>query len=160
MTAEVGQRDKEADIAVRTPGGESQAVDVPLQQEEVMHRLLDLEQARIESINHRTDLARMAVEAHDAADKRQFDFHTQRLHMAGSERLANRRLLQKVLWAAGIPLTIIVFGFLYMMFFGTDRQSDMAIKLLEIGASAVGGVGIFLFAKSLVQRFFSNTQGE
>lgn len=125
-----------------------------------MYNLIALEEARIESVNRRTELGRMAIEATDASDKRQFEFHSQQLQVVSEHRAANRRLLEKLLWAVGIPLGVVIFGALYMIFFGTDRQSEMAIKLLEIGASAVGGVGIFLFVKNLARKFFSNAQGE
>lgn len=160
MAADLEQRSKDVDISVRTPDPELQVGDVPDRQEGRIHEMFALERARIESFNRRTDLARMAIEKADASDQRQFEFHSQRLQVASEHRAENRRLLQKILWAVGIPLGVVIFGVLCMIFFGTDRQSEMAIKLFEIGASAVGGVGIFLFVKGLAQKFFSNAQGE
>ena len=42
--------------------------------------MFELEKERLKSADKRTEIARLAIEANDAADKRQFDYHIQKLN--------------------------------------------------------------------------------
>ena len=53
--------------------------DQPPMTTEIIKDLIKIEQERIRSQDRRTEVALKAVEASDASDKRQFEYHTQRL---------------------------------------------------------------------------------
>ena len=125
--------------------------DQPPMTGEILKDLLKIEQERIRSQDRRTEVALRFVEASDASDKRQFEYHMQRLQ--SEERQAKARVslgLKVVIGIGGVVLAILVISF-YMLFFGTLTQTDYAEKLLTWFFAALGGGGLLLLLQRGLQ---------
>ena len=118
---------------------------------------LQLERERIRSQDRRTEVALRAVEIGDAADKRQFQFHMEKLKT--EERIENKRLGLSSRIALILGLTVIVFLSLtaYMLFFGSDGQAARARELITWVFTALGGGG-FLYVLQRVGRWLMNSR--
>lgn len=150
--------------------GEQKAVDVTAptriedtrQQEllppaDLLRRVLEIEQQRIDSTNRRTDVALQAVKASDESDRRQFEYQMEKLH--SEERAGVRRdsLAKIVVSGAGVFSAGVVVLFLGMAFFGTAQQSDIAMKILGTLAIGGGGYGVISGLTNLVRRLLRNS---
>ena len=114
---------------------------------ELLTRLLDIERERIASADKRTDVQRLAIEANVASDNRQFDFHMERLRLSG-ERSQRRDSLARIIIFSGMGVATIIGGFLlWLAFFGTEQQSAVALKVIYLFLTAVGGYGIVTTAR-------------
>ena len=103
--------------------------------------LIALERERIASQDRRTDIARHAIDASDVADKRQYDYHVEKLRRDDDDR--KRR------YASGIAIvctllaaTVCFTGFLFwMLFAGDEEQRAAADRLLGTVLTGLGGFG-------------------
>ena len=118
---------------------------------ELFDQLVQIERERIQLMDRRLDVALQAVQASDAADQRQYEYHKQRLE--SNERLAKARLSLGSRMAAGVGVAAVLFLFavLYMMFFGTSEQGDRAQTLLTWFFTALGGGGLFVAAQRVAR---------
>ena len=119
---------------------------------DALGELVALERQRIDSTNGRTDIALKAIEASDAADKRQYDYHVERLRKNSGERSDKRRATVGMMWAGGVGAFLVITFILLVLFFGADAQRDTALLLLNTVFTAVGGAGIVWLLKSLFER--------
>ena len=85
MADSEGSETQRTDLVVREP------TESPKAGLDAIDKLVNLERQRIESINRRTELAGKAIEASDAADQRQYDYHVARMQQSGRERAERRR---------------------------------------------------------------------
>lgn len=112
--------------------------------------LIEVEKQRIDSVNRRTDLARQAIEASDAADKRQFDYHMARLKTEEESSKRGHELARKIFYYGGgaiLAFAVLLFG---MLFFGNDGQSRLALEVLITVGKGLGGGGVlFLIIQAL-----------
>jgi hypothetical protein len=67
--------------------------------------MFDLEKERIKSADKRTEIARLAIEANDAADKRQFDYHIQKLNHDIEFKNQQAKVSAKLLYGIGLVST-------------------------------------------------------
>jgi len=108
---------------------------------EELHNVLLVERERIESQNKRTEVVRLAVEMNDASDKRQFDFQMAKL---SAQTSGSKRKYVYASWVTALCITLITALaslLLYMMFWGSQPQSELAMSVLKILAYGVGGYG-------------------
>ena len=140
--------DKEKQLVRQMPNKAEQVdghVD-PLQLE-MFGKLLDLEQKRINTTNRRTEVAMRAVEASDAADQRQYDYHIKKLESDDSLERVRLSLGAKGAFGVGGSIILLLSLVLYMMFFGTETQASQARELLTWGFTALGGGGLLFIAQ-------------
>ncbi len=110
--------------------------------EEVLKKLISVEQERIESANRRTDVARQMIEANSAADKRQYEYHMARLKSLDEDRL-RRHGIAKIIYVGGGSFLCFIVIFLFgVTFFGSSAQSSLALDILKILGVGAGGYGI------------------
>ena len=125
--------------------------DQPPMTNEIIKDLIKIEKERIRSQDRRTEVALKAVEASDASDKRQFEYHTQRLQSEERRATARVSLGLKVAFGIGaVVVAILVISF-YMLFFGAPTQTDYAEKLLTWFFAALGGGGLFVLLQRGLQ---------
>ena len=117
--------------------------------------MFELEKERIKSSDKRTEIARLAIEANDAADKRQFDYHIQKLNHDIEFKNQQAKVSAKLLYGIGFISTAIATLLLYLTFFGTDHQSEVAANLLEKLVTAMSGVGVYLLGKGVFSKLTS-----
>lgn len=110
--------------------------------------MLELEKERIKSSDKRTEIARLAIEANDAADKRQFDYHMQKLTHDTALKTQQNKIATHLLYGGGTFIFSVVALLFFMLFFGDDHQSQLAAGLLEKLMVALSGIGVFLLGKS------------
>lgn len=110
--------------------------------ETLMERYLEVERERIDSYNRRTDVARLAIEAGDSSDKRQFDYHMERLRT--DERRDERRhgLARNILIGGGIAAIALLSFLLIMAFYGDEQQQTTSITWLRILLTGAAGWGV------------------
>ncbi len=125
--------------------------DANSRQLELFEQIIQIERQRIESQNSRTEVALKAVEASDAADKRQYDFHKQKLE--SNERIQKARLTlgSRIALGVGAIFAVFVLAVLYMTFFGTETQAGRALQLLVWVFTALGGGGLLLAGQRSIQ---------
>lgn len=104
--------------------------------------LIQLERDRIDSYNRRTDVARQAVEANEAADQRQFNFHMEKLKRDSEDRADRRVTGFRMLWVFISVATVSMAFFAWMAFFGDDVQRQIAMDLIGKLVNGIAGFGI------------------
>ena len=104
--------------------------------------LIVIERERIASRDRRTDVMRRAIDAGDAADKRQYDYHVEKLRLDDDDRKRRHASGIAIVWTL-LAVTITFIGFLcWMLFAGDEAQRAVANRLLEIVLTGLGGFGI------------------
>jgi hypothetical protein len=129
------------------PGSESiPDLTQPNEQPELLspalQNLFDLERRRLESFNRRTEVARFAVDAGDAADKRQFDYRMARLKVEEEAGKRQDRIVRAALLWTGSVATILLVLLFGMIFIGTSEQRDIAERILITLGIGAGGYGV------------------
>ena len=124
----------------------------PQQLNRALQELVALERERIDSTNRRTDVALRAIDASDAADKRQYDYHVEKMRKEVEERSERRRSVFRVLWAIGGWVSVVAALLLLMLFFGTDTQREVAMQLLSTALTGLGGAGILWLFRTVLER--------
>ena len=114
--------------------------------------MFELEKERIKSADKRTEIARLAIEANDAADKRQFDYHIQKLNHDIEFKNQQAKVSAKLLYGIGLVFTVFGALLIYLTFFGTVFQSEIAANLLEKLVTAMSGVGVYLIGKGIFSK--------
>ncbi|TRW98937.1 hypothetical protein [Candidatus Methylobacter oryzae] len=112
--------------------------------------MFELEKERIKSSDKRTEIARLAIEANDAADKRQFDYHMQKLAHDTTLKAQQNKITTNLLYGGGAFIFAVVALLFTMSFFGDEHQSQLASSLLEKLMTALSGIGIYLLGKSAI----------
>ena len=87
-----------------------------------------------------------AVDARDAADKRQYDFHLRQLGSNGRLEEAHLSLGSKITLGVGIIVSVFLLAILYMTFFGSEAQAGQARQFLVWVFTAVAGGGLLMSA--------------
>ena len=90
------------------------------------------------------------------SDKRQYEYHVQRLE--SDERRAKARLSLggKVVFGVGAVMAAILVITFYMLFFGSPDQSVYAEEILKGLFAVVGGGGLFFLAQRGLQWIIKN----
>lgn len=145
-----GEADGKGDL-IESPAGDVARADTDADQFELFEALVQIERERIQSQNSRTEVALRAVEVSDASDRRQYEFHKQKLE--SDERMQKARLALGAWVALGIGaiLSVFVLTILYMAFFGTESQAGLALQLLVWVFTALGGGGLLLVGQRGIQ---------
>lgn len=113
-----------------------------------------LEKSRIESDNRRTDVAKAAVEASDAADQRQYEYYMARLEKEAEEKSKTRTSAVKLVWAMLVGSFVVCLFLIGIAFFGTESQAKLSIDILKTILNAVGGFGIGWILLMVFRRYF------
>ena len=124
-------------------------------------QLIKLERERVASNNRRLDVAEKVIGAGEAADKRQHEYHVERLRQGSKDRNARHWSFMKLVWAAAIVTATFGGISFYMLFFGDEAQRALALDLLTVVGTAVGGGGaLYAFAAAVRQILESNAPEE
>lgn len=114
--------------------------------------MVDLERERIRSADKRTEIARLAIEANDASDQRQFDYHMSRLERETELKQSQIRLAGFLTYGVYAMSSIIIAILVFMVFFGNPEQvkiaSDLFVKLI----TAFAGIGSYLTLKGIFNK--------
>ena len=117
--------------------------------------LIALERERIASRDRRTDIARRAIEAGDAADQRQYDYHVEKLRLDDDDRKRWHASGIAIVWTL-LAAAIVFTGFLcWMLFAGDEAQRVVANRLLGIVLTGLGGFGIGSVLLNGIRRFLA-----
>ena len=117
--------------------------------------LLALERERIASQDRRTAVAQHAIDAGDAADKRQYDYHIEKLRRDDEARTRRHASGIAIVWAL-LAAAIGFVGFVcWMIFAGNDTQRALASELLETVVTGAGGFGIGWILLNGIRRFLA-----
>ena len=120
-----------------------------------MAELIALERERIASQDRRTAVTRHAIDAGDAADKRQYEYHVEKLRRDDEDRKSRHASGITIVWALLIA-AIVFTGLLFRMIFaGDDAQRAVANDLLETIVTGLGGFGIGWLFLTSVRRFMA-----
>ena len=124
---------------------------------ELFEEIVKLEHGRIDSQNRRSNVALRAIELADAADKRQFEYHSRRVE--SEEKLEKSRLRAGIWIISVIGVVIIVFLFLtlYMTFWGSESQVVLAQQLLNWAFILAAGGGSYMILRRLLRWVLGNS---
>ncbi|MBS3953661.1 MAG: hypothetical protein KGZ88_11995 [Methylomicrobium sp.] len=109
--------------------------------------MLELERERLKSQDKKTEIAKMAIEANDAADKRMFDYHMSRLDSENDLSKEQIKIAKHLIYGGFTVFFISIALLLSMSFFGDESQSKTAFILLEKLMTALGGIAVYLLGK-------------
>jgi len=129
----------------------------PGQQDFFPADFLELERARIESFDRRTEVARAAVEADRESEQQLFKYHMKRLDNDEAQGVREHRFASRFLWSL---LVIGVVGgalLMWMAFFGTPAQSALAMQMLITFGKLASGAGLFVLARQIWRYLFRRT---
>ena len=115
-------------------------------------QIIALERERNRSQDQRTAVALQLVEAGDAADKRQYDFHVEKLRLDDEKQRERHQSVFRILWALFIVGSVVVASMFWMIFFGDDTQRTMASDILKTMGTGLGGAGIVWLFRDLYHR--------
>ena len=117
--------------------------------------LIVIERERIASRDRRTDVMRRAIDAGDAADKRQYDYHVEKLRLDDDDRKRRHASGIAIVWTL-LAATIGFTGFLcWMLFAGDEAQRAVANRLLGTVLTGLGGFGIGWALLNGIRRFLA-----
>lgn len=127
-----------------------QGLNLPLPP--ALQSLVDLERQRIESFNKRTEVVRYAIETNDAADRRQYDYQMAKLNAETNAATRRHALLRWLTIGGGTVVTVFVGTLLVVSLWGTPGQSDIALTILKVLGTGLGGYGLINGAQALIRR--------
>ena len=113
-----------------------------------MQAMIEIEKARIESNDKRTDVALRAIEASDADSKRMFDYHVMKLQSENDIKMQKLAIAKRIVYASCVIGVIVITVLFSALFCGNDAQSQTASDVLKGIANALGGVGAYLLIKT------------
>ena len=119
--------------------------------------ILDLERERLRSADRRTDAVRLAIECNNDADKRMFDFHMARIQSESGLKHEQLKLTRLITISGGIVAASIIVLLFGMLFFGDERQSELALSLLKNLATALSGIGLYLLGKTALGKLVTSS---
>lgn len=120
-----------------------------------MAELIALERERIASQDRRTAVTRHAIDAGDAADKRQYEYHVEKLRRDDEDRKRRHTSGIAIVWVL-LTATLVFTGLLFWMnFAGDDAQRALANELLETIVTGLGGFGIGWVLLHGIRRFLA-----
>lgn len=120
-----------------------------------LENFLEIEHQRIESFNRRTELGYKAIEAQDAADKRQFDYSVKKLDTHEHQLTRQHSLACRVFYFGGGFIALLVVLILGMLFWGSPEQSSAAQAILRVLGQAIGGGGFLYLAIQAIRWLIS-----
>ena len=138
--------------AVQTPPERREAYPHDALSQETLSQMLEIEKARIDSTNRRTEVAKQAIDASNESDKRQFDYQMAKLKSEDDAGQRRDNLAKWVVGCVGIFVGAITLLFLWMAFFGDPGQRSMAMQILTTLAIGGGGYGIVTGLIQLIRR--------
>lgn len=95
-----------------------------------------------ETENSRIEAVKKAIDANDAADKRQFEFQMTRIEYDREIKLDARKSSTRKFYA-GLAIVTALLGFLLiMLFYGDEVQGSRAIEFFRYLLTGVAGYGI------------------
>jgi len=128
--------------------------------EEVLQQLVDVEKSRIASADKRTDVIKFAIQSNDDSDKRQFEFRMAQLQSAERDSSRKDRLAARILIVIASSGCVLLACLMAAVFFGSEKQSTIALDLLKALFTGVGGYGVIntirRFTKGLLDKNSSN----
>lgn len=123
--------------------------------ERLIKDMLDVERQRIDSMDKKTETARMWIKASDDADKRQFEYQMARLAGENAENERRHRLGRAVVLGGGMASICIITLLVGFMFFGSSEQSALAMECLKLLFVGIGGYGVIAGLLSLSKKLIS-----
>lgn len=116
------------------------------QQLELWGQMVALERERIASADRRTEAMKAGFARIDAADERQFEFHSDRLRRNDEFRRLVLTTLTRMGWIGIIVAVAIICVLFWMAFWGDDGQRSTAIILAShvLTSTAFLGFGFML----------------
>lgn len=115
------------------------------------NEMMELERERLKSQDKRTDIAKLAIEKNDEADKRMYDFHMEKMNKE-TELKKQQFVIAKTLGYSFSAAFIIIALLFIMTFFGDNAQSKIAADLLKDLSKGLAGIGVFLLGKGVFKK--------
>ena len=114
--------------------------------------MVELERERIRSADKRTEIARLAIEANNASDQRQFDYHMSRLEQETKLIKDHIKLAGFLTYGTYFISVMLISIFTYMSFFGDSEQTKTAYELFSKLITAFAGIGSYLTLKGIFNK--------
>jgi hypothetical protein len=119
---------------------------------QILNRQLDVANRQIDIEQGKLEIALKSLQAGDAEDQRQFDFHTQRVRLEDG-RQTRRSIFTHRLFGGLVIVGVLFVSFLAgMAFFGNAAQAGLATSLLEKVITFIAGGGTYAAARAAYDR--------
>ena len=123
-----------------------------------MQAMFEIEKARIESHDKRTDVALRAIEASEADSKRMFDYHVMKLQSDNDIKTKKLAIAKNIVYASCAIGMIVIVVLFSALFLGNEVQSQTASEVLKGIGHAIGGIGAYLLLKMGFNTITNNGQ--
>lgn len=99
----------------------------------------------------RNEIGVRALEVGQQELELRYEFLSKQLEVQEEQNKRGYRLVRLIVGGFAVVLFLLV----YMVFYGSEAQSDNAIKILSEGAKALGGAGVIFLAYSGLKRLIN-----
>ena len=114
----------------------------PAPPEDVFAQFVNLAQERNRLDDKRLQLQERALEFTDTQDQRQFEFHSKSRDQHHERSTRRSEFGRRFLWALLAAVIVVTCVFLWFLFVGDERQTEIALSVLKTLLTAVGGYGV------------------
>lgn len=104
--------------------------------------LFAIERERIASQDRKTAVIEQAIAANDRADKRQYEYEVEKLHLDDEDRARRLKSGMAILWVLLLAALGCIGILFWMILAGEEVQQENANDLLDTLFTGVGGFGI------------------
>ena len=119
---------------------------------EILKDAAELERRRLETQKERNKIAMRALEVSENSDRRQFEFHKEKLATEERARDKSHSLARMVVKFGGGAVLLLVVLVIAMAFFGNNEQSEIAMTMIGVAGKAAGGAGFIYLVAAAVRR--------
>ena len=119
---------------------------------EVLKNVAELERRRVSAQKERNKVALRALEVSENSDRRQFEYHKEKLATEERARDKSHSLARMVLMFGGSVVLLLLILVIGMAFFGNQEQSSIAMTMIGVAGKAVGGAGFIYLVAAAVKR--------
>ena len=119
---------------------------------EMLKDAAELERRRLGTQKERNKIALRALEVSENSDRRQFEFHKEKLATEERARDKSHSLARLVIIFGGGATLLLVVLVIIMAFFGNEKQSEIAMTMIGVAGKAAGGAGFIYLVAAAVRR--------
>ena len=156
MAADSEGKGTELVPAEQVESGRGDDPDEQLELFPLLQAQLDIERQRVENYDRRTEMAREAIQASNAADERQYEVHMRRLKNEENSSQRRHELARRIVHWGGIAALLAAALLLAMLFFGDETQIESARDLIGVLGIALGGGGVLFLLQRAVRWLFKH----
>ena len=121
--------------------------------EATVHDLIEIERARIESDNRRSQMMEKALDLADAQDQRHFEYASATRDASLQQQSDRQDFLRRVVWVFSGFMGVLVLVVLGFAFLGNDTQRALAQEVGGYALVGIAGFGVLSTVGRVIKAF-------